>query len=53
MMEVSDSLSSIDLALGFLVSVGGAADMLLSSFLTQSLQMEATTLAPKVGRLFS
>ena len=49
MVEVSDCLANLDIAIGFLVSVGGDPDTTLHSFMTDTLQMEAGALTPMVN----
>ena len=50
MVEVSDCLSHLDIAIGFLVSVGGDRETLLDEFMTDTLQMETGTLTPRVSQ---
>ena len=38
--EVTDSLATLDIALGFLVSVGGDADTRLADFISKTLEMK-------------
>ena len=51
MVEVSDCLANLDIAIGFLVSVGGDPEKSLHSFMTDTLQMGARGLTPRVSIL--
>jgi len=46
--EVNDLLANLDIAVGFLVSVGGAPDMLIVKFMVDTLKMKALTLTSAV-----
>ena len=46
---VSEALASLDITLGFLVSVGGDGDMPLVKFMVDKLHMDARTISPKVS----
>ncbi len=50
LIEVNDSLSSLDIAIGFLVSVGGEPNRPLLDFVTGTLKMDKGTLGHATGK---
>lgn len=45
---IIDTLSNLDITIGFLITIGGEPEMLLHSFMTEMLQMHTDVLPQKV-----
>ncbi len=48
--EINDSLASLDIAIGFLVSVGGESNRPLLEFITDTLRMDRGSLGHATGK---
>lgn len=48
MAEITECLASLNITIGFLVTIGGEPETMLQTFMTDTLQMDPAILTPKV-----